>query len=107
MLTPTAVTGDHWGSLLQAAIPVGGEPFLAIKHPMRLLRHHNGFSATELALFAVDFGPDRGDPRMADSRTVSAPCPAALEARPRPACLALAPDPALAEVRHELQRRLA
>jgi len=107
VLTPTAVTGDHWGSLLQAAIPVGGEPFLAIKHPTRLLRHHNGFSATELALFAVDFGPDRGDPRMADSRTVSAPCPAALEARPRPACLALAPDPALAEVRHELQRRLA
>jgi hypothetical protein len=50
VLTPTAVTGDHWGSLLQAAIPVGGEPFLAIKHPMRLLRHHNGFFATELAL---------------------------------------------------------
>jgi hypothetical protein len=107
VLTPTAITGDHWGSLLQAAVPIHGDPYLAIKHPLRLLHHPGGFSATELALFAVDFGPDQGEARMADSRPVSGPCPAAHAARPSAACTALASDPALAEVRHELQRRLA
>ena len=106
VLTPTAVTGDHWGSLLQAAVPVGGEPYLPIKHPLRLLRHHHGLSASELALFAVDFRLDQGEARMADSRTITMPCDTAYASRPRAAFHAHAPDPALAEVRHELQRRL-
>jgi hypothetical protein len=107
VLTPTAITGDHWGALLRAAVPIHGEPYLAIKHPLRLLRHHHGFSATELALFAVDFGLDRGEATLADSRVVTAPCGPAHAARPRAACPALSSDPALAGVRHELQRRLA
>jgi hypothetical protein len=107
VLTPTAITGDHWGSLLRAAVPIHGEPYLAIKHPLRLLHHHHGFTATELALFAVDFGLDRGEATLADSRAVTAPCASAHAARPRAACTALPSDPALAGVRHELQRRLA
>jgi hypothetical protein len=106
VLTTTAVTGDHWSSLVQAAIPVDGRPYLALKHPLRLLRHHGSFFASELALFAVDFGQRALDPHPIDSRPMLPPCPAAAAARPRAAAPLSAADPALSAVRHDLQRSL-
>jgi hypothetical protein len=101
VLTPTAITGDHWGSLLRASVPVDGNSYLAIKHPRRLLHHAGTFSASELALFAVDFGPV-----ASDSRPLSPPCPLSYSARPHAPPPSLPSDPALAAVRHDLQRSL-
>ena len=83
-----------------------GRPYLALKHPLRLLRHHGSFFASELALFAVDFGRRVLDPHPIDSRPMLPPCPAAAAARPRAAAPLSAADPALSAVRHDLQRSL-
>jgi hypothetical protein len=101
VLTPTAVTGAHWNKLLQASLPLDGLAYHAIKHPMPLLDHCGGFSTSELALFAVDFGPG-----CLDSRSFTPPCSSASLHRPQPHPTHLPTDPALAEVRQSLQRSL-
>jgi hypothetical protein len=101
VLTPTAVTGDHWGCLLRDSLAIDGRPYLAIKRPLPLLDHVGDLSCSELALFAVDFGPS-----AFDTRSTSPPCPLSYAARPHAAHPPYPPDPALAAVRHDLQRRL-
>jgi hypothetical protein len=101
VLTPTAVTGGHWNKLIRAALPLDGLAYQPIKHPMPLLQHCGGFSTSELALFAVDFGPG-----AFDSRSFSSPCPSAALPRPPPPPSALPADPALSAVRQSLQRSL-
>jgi len=101
VLTPTALTGAHWGRLLRASLALDGRPYTAIRHPMPLLLHSGGFSTSELALFAVDFGPS-----ALDSRVPDAPCAAAGLCRPRPLPSPLPADTALAAVRQDLQRSL-
>jgi hypothetical protein len=68
---------------------------------MPLLQHCSGFSTSELALFAVDFGPGG-----LDSRSFAPPCPSAALHHPPPHPTHLPTDPALAAVRQSLQRSL-
>ena len=101
VLTPTAVTSDHWGSLIRSAVPFDGKPYQAFRHPLPLLHHCDGFRCSELALFAVDFGPSD-----LDSRPTFPPCSSSYAARHRPPHPTLPSDPALAAIRHDLQRAL-
>jgi hypothetical protein len=101
VLTPTAVTADHWGALVRASLPVDGAAYQTFRHPLSLLSHPGGFQCSELALFAVDFGPSD-----LDSRQTFTPCLSSFAARPPPPPSPLPRDPALAAVRHDLQRRL-
>ena len=101
VLTPTAVTGDHWGCLIRNAVPIDGRPYQAFRHPLSLLHHCGGLQCSELALFAVDFGPSD-----LDSRPTFPPCSSSYAARHRPPHPTLPSDPALAAIRHDLQRAL-
>jgi len=51
IITPTSVTGAHWNRLLQASLPSDGKPYIAVTHPMNLLRHSAAFFTAELAIF--------------------------------------------------------
>jgi hypothetical protein len=101
VLTPTAPTGAHWNKLLRASLAKDGPGYTAIRHPMPLLTHACGFSTSELALIAVDFGPG-----TFGQRNTRPPCPAAALPRPRPSATSLPADPAISAVRADLQRFL-
>jgi len=89
IITPTAVTGAHWNRLLQASLPSDGKPYIAVTHPMNLLRHSAAFFTAELAIFAVDF-------RISgvDTRPMAYPCSASYPHRMRASPARLPADPA-------------
>jgi hypothetical protein len=83
VLTPTAVTADHWGALVRASLPVDGAAYQPFRHPLSLLSHHRGFQCSELAPFAVDFGPiDLGS--RPTSTSASPPTPLGRHPHPLP-----------------------
>ena len=101
IITPTSVTGAHWNRLLQAALPSDGKPYIAVTHPMNLLRHSAAFFTAELAIFAVDF-------RISgvDTRPMRRPCLASYSHRPRAGPAQIPADPALSAVRLALELAL-
>jgi hypothetical protein len=101
VITPTSVTGAHWNRLLQGSLPSDGKPYIAVTHPMNLLRHSAAFFTAELAIFAVDF-------RISgvDTRPMARPCLASYSHRKRAGPARLPADPALSAVRLALELAL-
>ena len=83
VLTPTAVTANHCGALVRASLPVDGAAYQPFRHPLSLLSHHRGFQCSELAPFAVDFGPSDLDSHPT-STPASPPTPLGRHPHPLP-----------------------
>ena len=86
LVVPLAILAPHWNKLLAASLlsaatgfPAG---FARVRRPGPMLLHANGFTPSELAVFACDFG--RIAPRGGLPPTST--CPGAFTRRSRPVC---------------------
>lgn len=65
VIVPRAITASYWPRLLSASLPIDGQPYARLRNPRAMLEDADGFSSSELAIFAVDFS--LGDTRRSDT----------------------------------------